>query len=225
RPPDQTLTARTLNRSQDKLLGHQEGWGCIVTGTIAPLYSEAYTLYLTSDDLSRLYLDGELVLQVTDDGNTATTAIELEADREYVVRIEWFQIDFSSSPIENPNELRWEWSSASQAREDVPAGTAAPAIDAPVTLHLGESLNGVFADPSVDMSLFQNVDLEVGSVHEIGDQLSGAMWYRFAVRDRSRQGGLIAYTGETLLARLSRSRPRESLVLVAGEGGVPNPLD
>ncbi|HEX7000285.1 MAG TPA: hypothetical protein VF164_01165 [Trueperaceae bacterium] len=100
-----------------------------------------------------------------------------------------------------------------------------PALEAPVTVHLGESLNGVFADPSVDVSFFQNVDLEVGSVHELGDQLGGGSWYRFAIRDRSRQGGIIAYTGEALLTRLSRARPRESLVLVAGEGGVPNPLD
>lgn len=99
-----------------------------------------------------------------------------------------------------------------------------PALDAPVTLHMGESLNGVFADPSIDVTYFQNVDLDVGSVNTIGDQLSGGPWYRFAVRDRSRSRGLVSYTGETLLTRLSRMRPRESLILVAGDGGVPNPL-
>lgn len=102
---------------------------------------------------------------------------------------------------------------------------AVPQLDAPVTLHLGESVNGVFADPSIDLSFFQLVDLPVGSEHEIGDQFSGESWYQFRVRDRSRSRGLIAYQGETLLAELSRAKPKESLILVAGESGVPSPLD
>jgi|GEM_PF-3394026 len=116
----------------------------------------------------------------------------------------------------------YTWNYAAELFSDSPPER--PPLDAPVTVHLGETLNGVFADPSVDVTFFQNVDLEVGSVNTIGDQLSSEAWYRFAIRDRSKSRGLVAYTGETLLTRLSRMRPRESLILVAGDGGVPNPL-
>lgn len=99
-----------------------------------------------------------------------------------------------------------------------------PRIDAPVTLHMSESLTGVFADPTVDVTFFSLVDLPVGSPYSIGDQLSGRTWYSGTIRDKSIQGGLTSYTLETLLATLGRVTPREALILVAGQGGVPNPL-
>lgn len=103
--------------------------------------------------------------------------------------------------------------------------TPVPALDAPVTVHFGESLNGVFADPVIDISFFQLVDLPVGGRYQLGDQLSGQPWYTFTIRDRSKSRGIISYQGETLLALLGRATPLESLILVAGQGGVPDPLD
>lgn len=100
----------------------------------------------------------------------------------------------------------------------------APPVDAPVTLHMSESLSGVFADPTVDVTFFSVVDLPIGASYSIGDQLSGRTWYSGTVRDKSVQGGLATYSLETLLATLGRVRPREALILVAGENGVPNPL-
>lgn len=99
-----------------------------------------------------------------------------------------------------------------------------PPLDSPVTLHFGESLIGVFADPTVDATFFQLVDLPVGSRYALGDQISSDDWYAFAVRDKSISGGLVTYAGETLLATLGRVTPTESLILVAGQGGVPTPL-
>lgn len=104
-------------------------------------------------------------------------------------------------------------------------GAGVPKLDAPVTVHFSESLTGVFADPTIEASFFQLVDLPVGSRYSLGDQLSNEDWYTFDIRDRSRSGGLITYSGETLIGRLSRITPRESFILVAGEGGVPDPLD
>ena len=104
-------------------------------------------------------------------------------------------------------------------------GTTPPSLDSPVTLRFSESLAGSFADPSIDATFFSQVDLPVGSRYAIGDQLGSDNWYSFTVRDKSVSGGLSSYTGETLLAMLSRIMPRESLVLVAGEDGVPAQLD
>lgn len=101
---------------------------------------------------------------------------------------------------------------------------AVPTIDAPVTVHFSEALTGVFADPTVDAAFFQLVDLPVGSRYALGDQISSDDWYAFAVRDKSISGGLVTYAGETLLATLGRVTPTESLILVAGQGGVPTPL-
>lgn len=104
------------------------------------------------------------------------------------------------------------------------ANEGPPALDAPVTLRFSESLTGVFADPTIDASFFSMVDLPVGGRYTLGDQLSSEPWYSFLIRDRSPSGGLATYSGETLLARLHRHTPTESLILVAGEGGVPDPL-
>jgi len=107
---------------------------------------------------------------------------------------------------------------------EVQEGAEAPRLDAPVTVHFSEALTGMFADPTVDATFFQLVDLPVGSRYALGDQLSSDDWYAFAVRDKSISGGLVTYAGETLLATLGRVTPTESLILVAGQGGVPTPL-
>jgi len=108
-----------------------------------------------------------------------------------------------------------------------PLPEAAPVgeLDSPVTVRFREEVSGVFADPTIEASFFELVNLPLGSLYTLGDQLSGEPWYTFAIRDRTKSGGIVSYVGETLLARLGRANPRESLVLVAGQNGVPDPLD
>jgi hypothetical protein len=95
-------------------------------GTIAPRYTERYTLYVTSDDGVRLYIDGQLVI---DDWrmHSATTnhaEVDLVAGRKHEIELEYY--DGMRHAI-----ARLEWKSASQAREIVPTERLAPPSDAP----------------------------------------------------------------------------------------------
>lgn len=101
-----------------------------------------------------------------------------------------------------------------------------PTLEDPVTVNLSESVGGMFADASLEVAYLPMVDLPIGGRIGIGEQLApDDILYDFTITDRRESGGLIAYRGETLLSRLSRITPTASLILVAGQGGVPNPLD
>lgn len=103
-----------------------------------------------------------------------------------------------------------------------------PDLSAPVRVHLSESLTGVFADAQIEVTHLpvDAATVEVGDLRSIDtDIVPDVPWYTWRVASRTDQAGLVSLTGETLLGRLARTRPRESFIIIAGEGGVPNPLD
>lgn len=103
-----------------------------------------------------------------------------------------------------------------------------PDLSAPVRVHLSESLTGVFADAQIEVTHLpvDAATVQVGDLRSIDtDVTPEAPWYTWRVSSRADQAGLVTLTGETLLGRLARTHPREALILVAGEDGVPDPLD
>ncbi|HOM61801.1 MAG TPA: glycoside hydrolase family 3 C-terminal domain-containing protein [Anaerohalosphaeraceae bacterium] len=70
-----------------------DGFSVRWTGKLVPPLTRLYTLSLTSDDGSRLYLDGALLIDNWGDHaeRTVKAAILLEAGREYDVRIEYYE--------------------------------------------------------------------------------------------------------------------------------------
>lgn len=101
-----------------------------------------------------------------------------------------------------------------------------PTLDAPVRLRLHESLRDadVFPDPTLEAAFLPMVDLPLGSMYRIGDELASPDLYEFRIASKGEGGGLISYTGESLLADLDRERPAASLVVIPGAGDVPDPL-
>lgn len=177
-------------------------------------------------------VDANVSVQVTNNLLTEPTFVRPGGPLAGIVRTLRPHVDFSvSSPIGgfsfgvSGNIFARGQSLVFVATWGDPLPRPAPPLDSPVTVRFSESLNGVFADPTIEASFFQLVDLPVGSRYELGDQLSGEAWYAFDIRDRSRSRGLITYAGETLIGKLNRLTPRESLILVAGQGGVPAQLD
>lgn len=103
-----------------------------------------------------------------------------------------------------------------------------PDLSAPVRVHLSESLTGVFADAQIEVTHLpvDAATVEVGDLRSIDTDLAPEVpWYTWRVNSRADQAGLVTLTGETLLGRLARTHPREALILIAGQDGVPNPLD
>ncbi len=94
------------------------------TGELTPQFTETYTLSTSSDDGSWLWIDDQLVV---DNGglhpmSERTGTITLEAGRAYRVRLEMHDNGGGAG-------CRFYWSSASQAREAVPASALRPGAE------------------------------------------------------------------------------------------------
>src|SRR5699024_3987179 len=69
-----------------------DDWSAAATGTLTPPATGRYTFALTSDDGSRLYLDGKLVVDNWGDHARATKTgtVELTAGRPVAIRVEFY---------------------------------------------------------------------------------------------------------------------------------------
>lgn len=98
------------------------------TGALVPRYSEPYTLYVTSDDGVRVWLDDRLVLDSWVGRFPAEDriAVTFTADQPVNLRIDYFEVNLGAV-------VKLEWESASQRREVIRATsmrtTAAPRAD------------------------------------------------------------------------------------------------
>ncbi|MBI2036678.1 site-specific integrase [Candidatus Microgenomates bacterium] len=91
-----------------------------IIGYIRPPYSESYTFYLTTTDGIRVFINQNKILDNWQSQGKIThqASLYLDANRWYPVIIEHFQDDTS-------DELIFEWSSNSQARQVVPSASLA----------------------------------------------------------------------------------------------------
>src|SRR5690606_16756923 len=91
-----------------------------------------------------------------------------------------------------------------------------PDLSAPVRVHLSESLTGVFADAQIEVTHLpvDAATVEVGDLRSIDTDINPDVpWYTWRVSSRVDSAGLVSLSGETLLGRLARTRPREALIL------------
>ncbi len=91
-------------------------WVATWQGTVTADYSEDYTFYATADDGVRLWVNGQLLCDGWQDQSSTTYSgtIHLEAGQSYSILMEYYQAGGGAS-------AKLEWSSASQAREVIPA--------------------------------------------------------------------------------------------------------
>lgn len=84
-------------------------------GQIQPLYSEAYTFRVATDDGTRLWINGQQIINEWRDQRTVfdSAPISLQAGQRYDVRLEMY--DNQGEALQN-----LQWSSASQPRQIVP---------------------------------------------------------------------------------------------------------
>jgi hypothetical protein len=115
-------------RSPDLSIG-TDSFSVRWTGSIVPLFSQAYTFYTTSDDGVRLWVNDQPIINDwnshTATERSGTTAV-LQAGVPYSVRLEYFDNTGAAS-------MMLEWQSASQPRMVVPATQLFPAATASCT--------------------------------------------------------------------------------------------
>ena len=91
-------------------------WAASWQGTVTADYSEDYTFYATADDGVRLWVNGQLLCDgwQPEGATEYSGTIHLEAGQSYSIQMEYYQVN-------GPESAKLEWSSASQAREVIPA--------------------------------------------------------------------------------------------------------
>jgi parallel beta-helix repeat protein len=132
---------QTIDWTSLNINGQTTHFSTRVTGYVKPLYSETYTFYSTSDDGQRLWVNGtQLINDWTGHSMTQKSGtIALTAGVWYPIILEHYQGTSGEG-------LKFEWQSASQAREDVgnTAGTVqnTAATSASPGANTGGSLSG-----------------------------------------------------------------------------------
>jgi GH43 family beta-xylosidase len=86
------------------------------TGQLESQYGETYTFYTTSNQGVRLWVDGKLLIDNWDphEVEVDSATISLAAGQKYDLRLEYFE-QYGAA------QIKLEWSSASQARQVIPA--------------------------------------------------------------------------------------------------------
>ena len=84
------------------------------TGFVQPRFSGTQTFHVTSTDTVRLWINGQLIINRTGDGDTENRgAITLNGGQKYAIKLEFEEKDKTAS-------IKLEWSSPNQAREVIP---------------------------------------------------------------------------------------------------------
>ncbi|MFW6132382.1 MAG: PA14 domain-containing protein [Planctomycetota bacterium] len=84
------------------------------TGFLAPDSGGTYTLHLAADDRAKLWIDGELVTEVTDAGKPASAEVDLRGGHRHAIRIDF--VEHGSRA-----RLKLEWESEDRERTVIPA--------------------------------------------------------------------------------------------------------
>ncbi|MCD6395262.1 MAG: hypothetical protein J7M40_17400 [Planctomycetes bacterium] len=94
------------------------------SGQVEAKYSETYTFYTKTDDGTRLWVDGQLLVDkwVVQGGTEWSGTITLTAGQKYNIVMEYFENDGGAEAV-----LRW--SSASQSKEIIPQMYLYPTMD------------------------------------------------------------------------------------------------
>jgi len=132
-------------------------WNMRWRGFIQPLYSETYTFYLTVNDMGRVWINNQLVVDgwyASSSGQTITGTVELVAGQRFPVRV-----DFAEKA--GDARVKLEWSSESTPREVVPQRQLYPVGSESGLSEVDVVSVQVYPNPARD-----NIQINTG-VHEV----------------------------------------------------------
>jgi hypothetical protein len=104
---------------------HNDYFSVRWTGVIVPRFTDHYEFHLTSDDRSRLWIDGKIIIDDWDPPHAARDFLgsdDLVAGKSYPIKVEYQETQGGAV-------ARLEWMSALQVREFIPASQLHPTSD------------------------------------------------------------------------------------------------
>jgi hypothetical protein len=135
-------------------------WNIRWRGQIEPLYSETYTFYLMVNDMGRVWINNQLVVDGwlgTSSGTTITGTIALTAGEKVPIRV-----DFAEKT--GDAKVKLEWSSVSNPREVVPQSQLFPVSSTNAITDVRSVYFGVYPNPATDKITIRSDQYKVNGI-------------------------------------------------------------
>ncbi len=138
------------------------------TGSFQPQYDETYTLYTTTDDGVRLYVNGQLLINDWVD-QTATTnrvSLPLVAQQLYSIELDYYQHNSNALAI-------LAWSSASTPQMVIPQTQLYPFTNPPPTVILTSPTNNATYTGTASVTISAEADAPYNPISGVSFYASG----------------------------------------------------
>jgi len=146
-------------------------WNIRWQGQIEPLFSETYTFYLTVNDMGRVWINNQLVVDgwyATSTGTMITGTIALTAGQKVPIKVDFAEKLGSAN-------IKLEWSSASNPREVIPQSQLYPVTDPNAISNLVTADFKIYPNPATDKLTIQSQQYKVDNIKII--DLQGRVVY------------------------------------------------
>ena len=140
------------------------------TGAVVPQFNETYTFYTTTDDGTRLWVNGQLLVNewVDQAATEWSGTIALQAQQRYNLRMDYYQNGGNASAT-------LAWSSPSTAQAIIPASQLYPATNPPPSVTLTGPTNGATYTASASVTLSASAAAPYNSLSEVAFYTNGAL--------------------------------------------------
>jgi len=135
-------------------------WNIRWQGQVQSLYTETYTFYLTINDLGRVWINNQLIVDAWNSsysGTTVTGTVEMTAGQKVPIKV-----DFAEKS--GDAYIKLEWSSASNSKEVVPQSQLFPLINPNGINDMRTSNFSVYPNPANDKLTINSDSYNVESV-------------------------------------------------------------
>jgi hypothetical protein len=138
------------------------------TGSVVPQFNETYAFYTTTDDGTRLWVNGQLLVnEWVDQGATEWSgAIALKAQQRYNIRMDYYQNGGDASAT-------LAWSSPSTTQAIIPESQLYPVTNPPPSVTLTAPTNGFTGTASASVTLSANAAAQFNSLTQVAFYTNG----------------------------------------------------
>jgi len=140
------------------------------TGSVQPQFNETYTFYTTTDDGTRLWVNGQLLVNewVDESPTTWSGTIPLAAQQRYNIEMDYYQNGGGASAA-------LAWSSPSTTQEIIPESQLYPVTNPPPAVNIVTPTNGAAATALASATISANADALYNTLSQVAFYANGAL--------------------------------------------------
>ena len=136
-------------------------WNARWEGKLEPLYSEEYTFYLTANDIARLWVNDQLIIDSwlsSNSGKTRSGKISLEANEKVNIQLDYGELTGKAS-------VKLEWESLSNSKEVIPKSQLFPVkiTSTPSFSFKGDAIK-IYPNPVTENLIIDAGEMEITAI-------------------------------------------------------------